>query len=223
MAARPPARAFHDRQNRCRLAGAREERKGRRRQPLRHHGIIATTDVDDDEQALSATYLRCGCDRNRAGLDTRLNAIAIERTTVGYLRFGADIRILADEPTSYHVNVAPAGGPIQSRRRERGPHRAGHGLSLHAREAGRGHLDQRNEQMCLMFDPADVEHELTRLLGRELTDPLTRAPSRPPPASGRPDARSSCSTAARNACGRPASSPPPLPSAPRAGKTDSAT
>jgi len=29
------------------------------------------------------------------------------------------------------------------------------------------------EQMCLMFDPDDIERELIDLLGRELTDPLT--------------------------------------------------
>ena len=156
----------------------RPDRKGRRHQPLRQHGIIATTDVDDAERALSATYLpvRLRPESGQAGLETQLNAITIERTTVGYLRFGADIRILTGEPTNYHVNVVLAG---RSRSRAGGGNEV---LTVPGTAAvftpGRPAdvtWTSETAQMCLMFDPADVERELTHLLGRELTDPLTLA------------------------------------------------
>ena len=150
--------------------------RAHRRQPLREHSIVATTDVDDAQQALSATYLpvRLHPQPGSSGVDTRLNAIAIERTTVGYLRLGTDIRVVADEITNYHVNVALIG---KSRSRSGGGDEVltvpGTAVVFTPGKPAEVSWTSDTEQMCLMFDPDDIERELIDLLGRELTDPLT--------------------------------------------------
>jgi len=150
--------------------------RARRRQPLREHSIVATTDVDDAQQALSATYVpvRLHPQPGSSGVDTRLNAIAIERTTVGYLRLGTDIRVVADEITNYHVNVALIG---KSRSRSGGGDEVltvpGTAVVFTPGKPAEVSWTGDTEQMCLMFDPDDIERELIDLLGRELTDPLT--------------------------------------------------
>ncbi len=144
----------------------RTPRAARRGQPLREHGVITTTDVDDAQQALSATYVpvRLHPESGNSGLDARLNAIAIERTTVGYLRLGTEIRVVADEITNYHVNVALIG---KSRSKAGGGEEV---LTVPATAVvfTPGRLAEVSwtsdtEQMCLMFDPVDIEHELTDL------------------------------------------------------------
>ena len=158
------------------MRAARAARAVRRRQPLREHGVVATTEVEDAQQALSATYLpvRLHPASGNPGLDTRLNAIAIERTKVGYLRLGADIRVSADELTNFHVNVGLIG---KSRSRAGGGDEVltvpGTAVVFTPGRPAEVSWTSETEQMCLMFDPVDIEHELTDLLGRELTEPLT--------------------------------------------------
>ena len=153
----------------------RETRAARRGQPLREHSVVATTDVDDAQQALSATFLpvRLHPQSGSSGLDTRLNAIVIERTTVGYLRLGADIRVVADEVTNYHVNVALTG---KSRSKAGGGDEVltvpGTAVAFTPGRPAEVSWTDDTEQMCLMFDPVDIEYELTGLLGRSLTEPL---------------------------------------------------
>jgi AraC-like DNA-binding protein len=153
-------------------------RNGRRREPLHAHTIIETTDVDDAEQALSRTFLplRLRPEPGPASLDTRLNAITVARTTVGYLRFGVDIRIVTDETTNYHIGV-----PLAGRSRSR----AGTGDEVLAAPGSAAVYmpgapvdltwTSDTEQLCLMLDPADVQRELTQLLGRDLPDPVVFA------------------------------------------------
>ena len=153
----------------------RETRAARRGQPLREHTVVATTDVDDAQQALSATFLpvRLHPQSVSSGLDTRLNAIVIERTRVGYLRLGADIRVVADEVTNYHVNVALTG---KSRSKAGGGDEVltvpGTAVAFTPGRPAEVSWTDDTEQMCLMFDPVDIEYELTGLLGRSLTEPL---------------------------------------------------
>jgi AraC-like DNA-binding protein len=135
---------------------------------------FATGDLDCAERAISSTYLPSRLHIARgAKLSMELSTIAVGRVTLGRVHFGTVVRIVTDEPAHYHVNV-----PVAGRARST----AGQGSEV-VTDPGSAtvfmpgaavelHLEQDVRQICLMLEAAEVELELSRLLGRELTSPL---------------------------------------------------
>jgi AraC-like DNA-binding protein len=151
-----------------------------RREMLQRHKVIDTADVTEAATALSEVFvpLTLSPAWRRHTMDMCLNALALNRVTVGYLRFGVDTRIVTDELANFHVDVALAGAS----RWQRGGRREivtapGEACVFTPGTGAELSWASETEQLCVMLDRAELERELGRLLGRPLSDPLVLAES----------------------------------------------
>jgi AraC-like DNA-binding protein len=143
----------------------------------RFHGrcVVRTVDLDEALDAVGEVFLphRVEVFDPAAALDMQLNALRLGAVTVGYLRYGPEVRMVTAEASNYHVNI-PLSGTTSSRSGRREPV-----VSTPRRPAvfmpdapadirwGAG-----SDQTCLMLERHSVDRELEKLLGRPLSRPL---------------------------------------------------
>jgi AraC-like DNA-binding protein len=154
-------------------ADVHSARRGKR-ELLFGHAVIDTEDLRAAEQALSSTFLPLRLRAHGpAGLRVRLNALKVDRTTIGYLRPGAEVRIVTEAATSYHVDI-PLAGRALSRQGKAPELVTTPGSAAVFMPGAPADLtwSADTEQLCLMFAPDDVQLELTHLLGREISAPV---------------------------------------------------
>lgn len=145
------------------------------REPLAGHTVLRSDSVDEvrDVSGRLFTPHRLDVAEKSAGLDTLLNAVQLGGVTLGYVRYGAAVRILVEEMLgSYQVNI-----PFSGRMAISG-HRAAF-VSTAARPAvmlpGRryaGRWTADCEQLAVNLDRATLETELERQLGRPVVPPV---------------------------------------------------
>jgi AraC-like DNA-binding protein len=137
--------------------------------------VVRTVDLDEALGTVSEVFLphRVEVLDRAAVLDMQLNALRLGSVTVGYLRYGPEIRMVTAEASNYHVNI-PLSGSTRSRSGRREPV-----VSTPRRPAvfmpgspadirwGAG-----SDQMCLMLERQAVDRELEKLLGHPLSRPL---------------------------------------------------
>lgn len=79
---------------------------------LSGHNVLRSTKLDDLEEAVSRRYTRhhLGLLQRDPRVDAVFNSVNLGQIAVGYLRYGADIRMNPETMTScYHINIPVAG------------------------------------------------------------------------------------------------------------------
>ena len=81
---------------------------------------VRTTDVDEAADALGRVYVAAELTPiDTKSVNMQMNALQLPLLTAGYLGFGADIAIRADDVTAYYID-APLSGRAVSRWRDGG-------------------------------------------------------------------------------------------------------
>ncbi|QWF78399.1 AraC family transcriptional regulator [Amycolatopsis sp. CA-230715] len=139
------------------------------------HRVAETADVAVANEAIERVYLPNRIDLldPATPLDMRLNAVRLAGVTVGYVRFGSDVRVVTGDCASYHVNV-PLSGAVESRSGNRGPVRGSPRRAAVFTPGAPADLRWRADcaQLCLMI-PAET---LRERLAKHLDRPVTGAP-----------------------------------------------
>jgi AraC-like DNA-binding protein len=142
---------------------------------LRDHPVVSARTVDEAEDVVSRVFQphRLTPLDGTSPVDMKLNAVQLEALTVGYLRYGVDVRVQSDANSSYVVGI-PLTGTIEVR----------HGLGAPTvMTSQRGAVLMPNRpvdaiwradcaQFCLMFDERTVGQELELILGRPVRKPV---------------------------------------------------
>src|ERR1700749_5022586 len=81
---------------------------------------VRTTDVDEAADALGRVYVAAELTlKDTKSVKMQMNALQLPLLTAGYLGFGADITIRANDVTAYYIDV-PLSGRAVSRWRDGG-------------------------------------------------------------------------------------------------------
>jgi AraC-like DNA-binding protein len=137
--------------------------------------VVSARSADEAEDLVSRVFQphRVAPLDAAAPVDLRLNAAQVGEVTVGYLRYGADVRLCSDATSSYLVGI-PLTGTIDVR----------HGLGepgLMTPQRGAVVMPGRPvdatwradcAQFCVMFDERTLVHELELILGRPVRGPV---------------------------------------------------
>ncbi len=142
---------------------------------LRGHPVMSARTADEAEDVVSRVFQphRLAPLDGRSPLDMQLNAVQLDAVTVGYLRYGVDVRVQSDASSSYLVGI-PLTGTIEVRRGLGAP-------ALMTPERGAVVMPGRPveaiwradcAQFCVMFDESTLERELELILGRPVNSPV---------------------------------------------------
>jgi AraC-like DNA-binding protein len=142
---------------------------------LRSHPVVSAHTADEAEDLVSRVFQphRLTPLDSSAPVDMRLNAAQVGEVTVGYLRYGADVRLQSEATTHYLVGI-PVTGIIEVREGLGAP-----GLVTPRQAAvvmpGRP-VDaiwrSGCAQFCVMFEERTLAHELELILGRPVRSPV---------------------------------------------------
>ncbi|MDL5158699.1 AraC family transcriptional regulator [Actinomycetospora termitidis] len=146
-------------------------------EPLAAHTVMNTADVDEAQHVVSEVYVRHELDSlGGRPLDARLNSIASERLTLGYLVYGAHAALdLPPLEHCYHVNLTLSGRTEVTRRRgkERAVTEGGRsGAVLIPTEDSTVQWTPEATQFAMKFPRAPLEEHLGGLLGHPIHDAL---------------------------------------------------
>ncbi|MCD2196886.1 AraC family transcriptional regulator [Actinomycetospora endophytica] len=153
------------------------DRAARAHEPLAAHAVMETADVDEAQHVVTDVYVPHELDSlGGRPLDARLNSIASERLTLGYLVYGANASLdLPPLEHCYHVNLTLNGRTEVTRRagRERAVTEAGRsGAVLLPTEDSTVTWSPEAVQFAMKFPRGPLEEHLGGLIGRPVTDPL---------------------------------------------------
>lgn len=121
---------------------------------------------------LNAAYYPAFVDvRGGGGLvDPRLNARALSRMTVGFVRFGGDAVVDPGRIDGYHLNLSLAGAVASQYGEQTAIARPGRGAVFGPNAATRlPRWSRRAAQICIKIDRAAVREELELIVGRPIT------------------------------------------------------
>jgi AraC-like DNA-binding protein len=140
--------------------------------------VVQTTDLDEAEAVLAAAYLPVRLHTNPGRtLDSRFSIVELGAATVGALRFGTDVRVVTADAVNFHVNVPLSGCCVSgSGTREEIRTAPGTAQAFTPGAAADLRWTADTRQVCLMLDRREVERQLERYLGHDLTRPLVFAP-----------------------------------------------
>ncbi|WP_147260395.1 AraC family transcriptional regulator [Pseudonocardia hierapolitana] len=137
--------------------------------------LVRTSDLDEALGRMGEVYLPHRIDLLDAGstLDVQLNALRLGSVTAGYVRYGAEIRMVTAEARDYHVNI-PLVGRARSRSGRRDPVFTAPGRAAIFMPGAPAEIEwgAGSAQLSLMLDRRAVDRELERLLGHPLSRPL---------------------------------------------------
>ena len=146
-------------------------------EPLAAHTVMNTVDVDEAQHVVTDVYVPHQLDSlGGRPLDARLNSVASDRLTLGYLVYGADASLdLPPLEHCYHVNLTLSGRTTVTRRG---------GKDLALTEGGRSGAvllptedstvtwTPEATQFAMKFPRAPLEEHLGGLLGHPIHDSL---------------------------------------------------
>ncbi|MQA86400.1 MAG: helix-turn-helix domain-containing protein [Streptosporangiales bacterium] len=145
------------------------------REPLAGHEVLRSSRLDEVREAgarLFAPHHLTLLGRD-ARLDTRLNAVQIGSVTIGWVRYGAGVRIVVDEMAgSYQVNVPLTGRMEISSAGETITSTSARPALLLPGGSYVGRWSDECEQLAVNVDRAALETELEHLLGRPVAAPI---------------------------------------------------
>src|SRR6202047_3173286 len=74
---------------------------------------VRTTDIDEAAEALGRVYVAAELTpMDTKSVNMHMNALQLPLLTAGYLGFGADIAIRADDVTAYYIDAPLSGGAV---------------------------------------------------------------------------------------------------------------
>ncbi|MEJ2885512.1 AraC family transcriptional regulator [Actinomycetospora aeridis] len=146
-------------------------------EPLAGHAVMNTADVDEAQHVVTEVYVRHELDSlGGRPLDARLNCVASERMTLGYLVYGANASLdLPPLESCYHVNLTLSGNTRVTRRGGRDHAITAGGRSgavLLPTEHSTVTWTPEATQFAMKFNRGPLEEHLGSLLGRPIHDPL---------------------------------------------------
>lgn len=146
-------------------------------EPLAAHAVMNTADVDEAQHVVTEVYVPHELDSlGGRPLDARLNSVASERLTLGYLVYGADASLdLPPLEHCYHVNLTLSGRTEVTRRRgrERAVTEGGRsGAVLLPTEDSTVRWTPEATQFAMKFPREPLEDHLGGLLGHPIHDAL---------------------------------------------------
>jgi AraC-like DNA-binding protein len=137
--------------------------------------VMHTSDLEEATSGVERFFLPHSVDvmGPAAELDVQLNALQLRSVTVGYLRYGPEVRMLTAEASHYHVNI-PLAGATESRsgRRERVVSTPQRSAIFMPDAPAEIRWSPGSAQLCIMLARSTVDRELEKLLGHPLTGPL---------------------------------------------------
>lgn len=146
-------------------------------EPLAAHAVMNTDDVDEARQVVSQVYVPHELDSlGGRPLDARLNSVASDRLTLGYLVYGAHASLdLPPLEHCYHVNLTLSGRTEVTRRRgrERAVTEGGRsGAVLLPTEESTVTWTPEATQFAMKFPRGPLEEHLGGLLGHPVHEAL---------------------------------------------------
>lgn len=146
-----------------------------RHEPLAGHQLLRSSDVDEARERVAAVFCPHRLlPRGRTGmLDARLNSVRLDRSSLTYLDYGAQVRITPGELESFYLVQMPLAGRATVAcgpdRIESTPHLASVPTPTEPLDMW---WDAGNPQLIVRFERAALEAELTGLLGYRPGRPL---------------------------------------------------
>jgi AraC-like DNA-binding protein len=138
---------------------------------------VRTTDVDEATDALGRVYV--AAELTPIGTKTvnmQMNAVELPLLTAGYLIFGADISIRADDVTAYYIDI-PLSGIAVSRWRDGGQVKTTIGSVAVFTPGTPCALDWSGDcgQICLKVSEPQMRRQLEAMLNRQVHKRITFA------------------------------------------------
>lgn len=138
---------------------------------------VRTTDVDEAADALGRVYVAASLTPiGTKSVDMQMKALQLPLFTAGYLGFGADISIRADEVTAYYID-APLSGRAVSRWRDGGLVKTMNGSFAVYSPGTPCVLDWSGDcgQICLKVPELQMRRQLETMLNRPVRERITFA------------------------------------------------
>lgn len=139
---------------------------------------VRTTDVDEATDALSRVYVAAELTPigGNKSVKMQMNALELPLLTAGYLGFGADISIRADDVTAYYID-APLSGSAVSRWRDGGLVKTTIGSAAVFTPGTPCALDWSGDcgQICLKISEPQMRRQLEAMLNRPVHKRITFA------------------------------------------------
>lgn len=146
-----------------------------RRHTLRNFPVLATTSVDEAQDAVTDVYLPHALRAENGVLRMRLNAARQRRFTLGFLLYGAHAELgMPPTETTYHVNLTTRGKTFAERgdgTRAVTAARAS-GVVLLPDQFNTVHWTHDAEQLILKIPRTRLEAHLSDLVGRPVAGPI---------------------------------------------------
>jgi AraC-like DNA-binding protein len=136
---------------------------------------VRTTDVDEAADALGRVYVAAELTPiDTKSVNMQMNALQLPLLTVGYLGFGADIAIRADDVTAYYID-APLSGRAVSRWRDGGVVKTTTGSVAVFTPGTPCVLDWSSDcgQVCLKVSEPQMRWQLESMLNRPVRERIT--------------------------------------------------
>ena len=136
-----------------------------------------TTDVDEAADALARVYVSAALTPiGTNSVSMRMNAVQLPLLTAGYLGFGADVSIRADDVTDYYIDV-PLSGRAVSRWRDGGLVKTATGSVAVFTPGTPCVLDWSGDcgQICLKVSEPQMRRQLEAMLNRPVRKRITFA------------------------------------------------
>lgn len=145
------------------------------REPLAGHPVLRSSSLDEVRDVGTRMFAphRLQLAERDGHLDTLLNAVQLGSVTIGYVRYGAGVRIRVEEMLgSYQVNIPLQGRMEITRHRETFTSTATRPALLAPGQPYLGRWTEDCTQLAVNFDRAALEAELERQLGRPVAAPI---------------------------------------------------
>ena len=136
---------------------------------------VRTTDVDEAADALGRVYVAAELTPiDTKSVNMQMNALQLPLLTVGYLGFGADVAIRADDVTAYYID-APLSGSAVSRWRDGGLVKTTTGSVAVFTPGTPCLLDWSGDcgQICLKVSEQQMRWQLEAMLNRPVRERIT--------------------------------------------------
>lgn len=145
------------------------------REPLAGHGVLRSSALDEIRDVGARLFAphRLTLRGRGARLDTLLNAVQLGSVTIGYVRYGAGVRIDVEEMLgSYQVNIPLIGRMEITRFKETFTSTSSRPALLLPGERYVGLWTEDCTQLAVNVDRTALERELERQLGRPISAPI---------------------------------------------------
>lgn len=136
---------------------------------------VRATDVDEAANALGRVYVTAELIPNKTkSVDMQMNAVQLPLITAGYLGFGADVTIRAQEVTAYYID-APLSGRAVNRWRDGELFKATAGSAAVFTPGTPCVLDWSGDcgQICLKVSEPQMRRQLEAMLNRRVRKRIT--------------------------------------------------